>query len=139
MKKAPKPFGFKALSWRRKRDSNYVPPIFLVPPHNIQLSKNGFIIDISSPPRLMRDKASRHIGGKTGGDGGSNGVKNPSHPDTFSMKLSMRFALSCFIFSVTCPYTSSVNAAVACPRFVCTVFTSSPSEREVTANECRRS
>lgn len=80
MKKAPKPFGFKALSWRRKRDSNYVPPIFSVPLHNTQLSKNGFIIDISSPPRFMRDKASQHIGGKLGGNGGSNGVEKSLSP-----------------------------------------------------------
>lgn len=34
----------------------------------------------------------------------------------------MRRALSCFIWSVTCPYTSRVKAAVAWPRLPCTVL-----------------
>ena len=57
----------------------------------------------------------------------------------FAMPLiypSIRAALSSFIFSLTCPYTSSVKAAVACPRLPCTVFTSSPFWRERTANVC---
>ena len=51
----------------------------------------------------------------------------------------MRSALSLCIRSETCPYTSKVNDADAWPRFVCTVFTSSPFCREITAKVCRRS
>lgn len=46
---------------------------------------------------------------------------------------SIRSALDCFICSVTWPYMSSVNAAVACPRFSCTVFISSPDRIDATA------
>lgn len=41
----------------------------------------------------------------------------------FEMYFSMRWALSSFIFSLTCPYTSRVKAAVAWPKFPCMVFT----------------
>ena len=36
---------------------------------------------------------------------------------TALINCSIRSALSYFIFSVTCPYTSNVNAAVAWPKF----------------------
>ncbi len=136
MKKAPKPNDFKALSWRRKRDSNFKIRIFSFLTHIYKSSKSLIRKGISKPWRFMCVNASKSGGGKTRGIGGS---KNFVHPDTLSMNFSILFALSCFIFSVTCPYTSRVKAAVACPRFICTVFTSSPSEREVTAYEWRRS
>ena len=53
--------------------------------------------------------------------------------EMLSMKASIRSADCCFIFSVICPYTSRVKAAVWCPRFPCTVFTSSPACSAATA------
>lgn len=135
-KKALIPMWARLLSWRRRRDSNFKLRVFSLLTHIYKSSKTLIRKGVSKPCCFMCVNASKHGGGKRGGYGGS---KILSHPDTFSMKLSMRFALSCFILSVTCPYTSSVNAAVACPRLVCTVLTSSPSESEVTAYECLRS
>ena len=44
---------------------------------------------------------------------------------TLWMYWSILFALSCFMLLVAWAYTSSVNAAVWCPRFSCTVLMSS--------------
>ena len=52
---------------------------------------------------------------------------------SFSKYPCIRAALSSFMRSETWPYTSNVNAAVAWPRFSCTVFTSSPFCNERTA------
>ena len=54
-------------------------------------------------------------------------------PYRFEMYFSMRWELSSFIFSLTCPYTSRVKAAVAWPKFPCMVFTLSPFWRDKTA------
>mgnify|MGYP000824384448 CR=1 FL=1 len=59
--------------------------------------------------------------------------------ETVRIERSMRPAMSCFIWSVTWPYTSSVKAAVAWPKFPCTVLMSSPARIAATAQECRRS
>lgn len=52
---------------------------------------------------------------------------------TSFMKLSIRAALSRFMRSVTWPYLSSVKAAVAWPKFPCTVLISSPARMAFTA------
>ena len=49
------------------------------------------------------------------------------------MNPSILLALSRRISSVTCPYTSNVNDAVACPKFPCTVLMSSPARIAATA------
>lgn len=52
---------------------------------------------------------------------------------TALINCSILVALSLFICSVTWPYTSNVKAAVAWPKFSCTVFISSPERIEATA------
>ena len=53
--------------------------------------------------------------------------------ETLLINASIRDALSCFIWSVTWPYTSRVKAAVAWPRFPWTVLISSPERIAATA------
>ena len=61
------------------------------------------------------------------------------YPVIFCIYCSILSALSFFICSVTCPYTSNVKAAVWCPMFSCTVFISSPARIDMTAKVCRKS
>ena len=54
---------------------------------------------------------------------------------TERINCSILAALSRFIWSVTCPYTSRVKEAVAWPKFSCTVLMSSPDLMLATALE----